>query len=223
MMLPALSSGQPANGVAELPALLQPLVVKYPDEARRQRTEGRALLRVRIGETGLVREARVYATSGSPSLDAEAVRAVSAARFKPATLREGRPVDYWYVMPINFVLDRPVGAVADSEPGGGARYFQYRNRGGALYAQIDLVTEAFCTQSLSDYRIQGSPPATVKYACSSVDGGPDLPFKARLRDERQQMTIAVAGKTEALCRVAMSAPTPFGEPYTTVDGSCKGD
>jgi hypothetical protein len=113
-----------------------------------------------------------------------------------------------------------VGVASPSGHSGGARYFRISDKG-VLYAQLDLVTEAFCSETLVASRTQAPPPGTVKYECSLLDAGPELPFKARLRDEKLHTSIDIAGKTEALCRVAMSVPTATGGKYTTAVGSCR--
>jgi TonB family protein len=51
----------------------------YPPLARLHRLEGEALVRFEIGHDGVPQEVRVFRTSGMPSLDRAATRAVAAA------------------------------------------------------------------------------------------------------------------------------------------------
>ena len=53
--------------------------LEYPPRARRQAVEGVSLVRFEIGHDGEAREVRLFRTSGSPSLDRAATRAVAAA------------------------------------------------------------------------------------------------------------------------------------------------
>ena len=51
----------------------------YPPLARQQSVEGVALVRFEIDHDGVAREVRLFRTSGKPSLDRAAARAVAAA------------------------------------------------------------------------------------------------------------------------------------------------
>ena len=53
--------------------------LEYPPVARMQRVEGEALVRFEIGRDGAARDVRLFRTSGKPSLDRAATRAVVAA------------------------------------------------------------------------------------------------------------------------------------------------
>jgi protein TonB len=64
--------------LAEIRRRIQAALV-YPPLARLQRVEGTALVRFEIGRDGAAREVRVFRTSGKPSLDRAATRAVAAA------------------------------------------------------------------------------------------------------------------------------------------------
>ena len=54
-------------------------VLVYPRLARREGVEGEALVRFEVGRDGAAQGVRVFATSGKPSLDRAAVRAVNSA------------------------------------------------------------------------------------------------------------------------------------------------
>jgi TonB family protein len=51
----------------------------YPRLARRQGVEGEALVRFEVGRDGAAQAVRIFASSGKPSLDRAAVRAVNFA------------------------------------------------------------------------------------------------------------------------------------------------
>ncbi len=67
-----------AARLAEIRRRIQAALV-YPPLARLQRVEGEALVRFDVGHDGMAREVRVFRTSGRPSLDRAATRAVAAA------------------------------------------------------------------------------------------------------------------------------------------------
>jgi protein TonB len=67
-----------AERLEEIRRRIQAALV-YPTLARLQRVEGEALLHFEVGRDGAPRELRVVRTSGKPSLDRAALRAVAAA------------------------------------------------------------------------------------------------------------------------------------------------
>jgi protein TonB len=67
-----------ATRLAEIRRRIQAALV-YPPLARLQRVEGEALLHFDVGRDGAPRELLVFRTSGKPSLDRAAIRAVAAA------------------------------------------------------------------------------------------------------------------------------------------------
>ena len=67
-----------AERLAEIRRRIQAALV-YPPLARLQRVEGEALVHFDVGRDGAPREVRVFRTSGKPSLDRAATRAVAAA------------------------------------------------------------------------------------------------------------------------------------------------
>jgi TonB family protein len=72
----------------------------YPEEARHARVQGVVILQTIIDKVGNVTDVRVL--KGLPSgLTEAAVEAVSAWRFKPATL-EGEPVAVYYLVTVSF-------------------------------------------------------------------------------------------------------------------------
>jgi len=67
-----------AERLEEIRRRIQAALV-YPPLARLQRVEGEALLHFEVDRDGAPRELRVFRTSGKPSLDRAALRAVVAA------------------------------------------------------------------------------------------------------------------------------------------------
>ena len=86
-----------AERLVEVRRRIQAALV-YPPSARLQRVEGEALVRFEIDRSGAAQEVRVFRTSGKPSLDRAAVRAVTAA--VPLPWIYGR-----LEVPVQFVLE----------------------------------------------------------------------------------------------------------------------
>jgi len=78
--------------------------VPYPLRAKRRGHEGTVVLRVEVSVAGEAKRIDVARSSGHPSLDRAAVRAVRRWRFVPAT-RDGRPVAATVRIPIEFRLE----------------------------------------------------------------------------------------------------------------------
>jgi protein TonB len=69
----------------------------------RRGQEGVVVLRVRVLADGSVGSVRIEKSSGVRLLDAEAIRAMKEARFRPAR-RGGEPVVAWVTQPVRFAL-----------------------------------------------------------------------------------------------------------------------
>ena len=82
--------------------LIKPQPV-YPPMARRLGIEGLVLLRVQVGASGVPEQVSIAQTSGTNSLDEEALRAVRESRFEPAR-RGDTPVAHVVEVPIRFRL-----------------------------------------------------------------------------------------------------------------------
>jgi len=76
----------------------------YPEAARRSGKQGTVTLRVRVARDGAATRVTVEKSSGSPHLDAAALEAVKAWRFKPAR-RGADAVESWMLVPIVFRLE----------------------------------------------------------------------------------------------------------------------
>ncbi|MDX9759926.1 MAG: TonB family protein [Bacteroidota bacterium] len=86
-------------------ALTMPLDVRYPDDAMRARRHGVTIVAAWIDAKGYVTYAEVRKSSGHVDLDAEALRAVVEADFKPAW-RADKPCASRVSVPVEFRLGR---------------------------------------------------------------------------------------------------------------------
>ena len=78
--------------------------MKYPEDAKEAKKEGRVLCSFVIDKTGEVTEVKVAKSSGTQSLDDEAVRVVSLMpNWEPGT-EGGKPVRVLYTIPLVFKL-----------------------------------------------------------------------------------------------------------------------
>jgi TonB family protein len=75
----------------------------YPENARREGREGRAVLRVLIDDQGKAKSVELNTSSGSEALDQAATEAIKRWRFHPAHVGD-TPVDSWVNVPIDFRL-----------------------------------------------------------------------------------------------------------------------
>jgi protein TonB len=87
---------QPVDGFEAIRANL-----KYPEEARKQGTEGRVVVSVRIDEKGAVTEATI--AESVPGLDEAALNAIKKTSWKPA-VNQGEPVSATVLVPVEFRL-----------------------------------------------------------------------------------------------------------------------
>lgn len=79
------------------------VAVRYPEEARKNKTEGSVLVRFNVNADGAVQQVSVQ-QSVHPLLDSEAVRVVRAMpNWQPATAA-GKPVSAFLALPISFSL-----------------------------------------------------------------------------------------------------------------------
>ena len=75
----------------------------YPEAARREGQEGRAIIKICVNQQGKIDSADVATSSGFPALDEAAIKVAKAYRFKPAT-SEGKPVAACPTLPVKFEL-----------------------------------------------------------------------------------------------------------------------
>ena len=75
---------------------------KYPESAKKDSIEGKVVVKVRIDETGIVRDCRVIRGVRS-DLDSAAVNTVRNVKFTPA-ISQGKPVAATVMIPIDFRL-----------------------------------------------------------------------------------------------------------------------
>ena len=77
--------------------------LKYPEEAIKNKTEGRVVLMFVVEKDGSVGEVRVV-TSLSPECDQAAVEAVKKLKCFTPGLVEEKPVRVWYTLPVTYKL-----------------------------------------------------------------------------------------------------------------------
>jgi len=79
--------------------------LKYPEEARKQKIQGRAVVKFIVNSDGRVSDAFVKKSSGNALLDAEALRVTGLMPdWNPGT-HEGHPVDVYVQLPVSYQLD----------------------------------------------------------------------------------------------------------------------
>lgn len=76
----------------------------YPPLSRRLGEQGRVMLDVFILPDGSVGEIKLNRSSGFPRLDNAALQAVKTWKYVPAR-RGDKPIPFWYVQPVSFVLN----------------------------------------------------------------------------------------------------------------------
>ncbi len=92
------------EGDVQRPEVLHKVSPVYPEDARKNKLEGKVVVKTVIDEQGNVQDPVVEGSSGHESLDQAALDAVSTWTFKPATLH-GKPVAVFYWLTINFKAD----------------------------------------------------------------------------------------------------------------------
>lgn len=102
---PAPPSPNPVEheGLEEAMALEGNLPPPYPAQARRRGQEGRVVIRLTIGEDGVVRGASVETGSGNSAFDEAALKALCAWKFSPER-RWGKAVVSELLVPVEFRL-----------------------------------------------------------------------------------------------------------------------
>ncbi len=78
--------------------------IKYPEEAKKNKIQGRTTLQFVISKTGKVKDVKVVKSSGSEILDNEAVRVISMSPdWEPGKMK-GKAVDVKFTYPVVFIL-----------------------------------------------------------------------------------------------------------------------
>jgi len=89
-------------GEIEPPRQLGEIPVEYPIDLWDADVEGEALLRVLVSETGGVDSVEIVESAGHAALDSAAIKGARELRFTPARRDDGRRVDAWTDLPVNF-------------------------------------------------------------------------------------------------------------------------
>ncbi len=76
----------------------------YPQMSRKKKEQGTVWLLLEVKADGSVGEVRIKQSSGFSRLDQAARQAVQKWQFEPAR-QQGKAIDFWYEMPVNFALN----------------------------------------------------------------------------------------------------------------------
>lgn len=76
----------------------------YPKLSRKRKEQGTVLLLLLVDRYGQVAKIEIKQSSGFDRLDQAALQAVKKWQFSPAK-QDGKAIDYWYEMPMNFSLN----------------------------------------------------------------------------------------------------------------------
>jgi TonB family protein len=98
--LPSIDEFVPVEIIAEMIYYEKP---PYPRLAEQAGLEGLVWVKALVGSDGTVKDAVVYKSSGTPSLDDAAIAAAPRCKFKPA-IQNGRPVAMWVTYKVEFIL-----------------------------------------------------------------------------------------------------------------------
>lgn len=101
--VPAEAKPGPSGGAYEIPSYYRNPPPPYPEEARRLKAEGTAVLRVAVNAEGKVVSASISQSTGFSALDLAALETVKTWRFKPARIA-GIPISTSVNIPVNFRL-----------------------------------------------------------------------------------------------------------------------
>jgi TonB family protein len=88
--------------------------IKYPDDARNAKIQGKVMLRFTVGKDGLVKNVKVTRKI-HPSLDAEAVRVLKLSPEWTPGRHKNKSVPVIYDFPINFMLGKDAGKISETK------------------------------------------------------------------------------------------------------------
>lgn len=104
----------PAKAAPSTPAIqppsaeaqgLQNKAPLYPQLSRKKKEQGTVLLLILVKADGTVGDIKLKTSSGYSRLDQAARQAVKRWQFQPA-LKDGKPIDFWYELPLKFTLNQ---------------------------------------------------------------------------------------------------------------------
>ena len=105
---PAAPAPPPAPKIIPASAVqfLEPPQIEYPRLSRRNSETGLVIVRAYVDAAGgAPRSVQIDKSSGHARLDQAALAAVQKSRFKPYT-ENGRPIEGWALVPLNFELEK---------------------------------------------------------------------------------------------------------------------
>lgn len=90
-----------ASQVDKPPKLVRQTPVKYPPQAKRNKTEGRVVVRCLIGVKGKIDKMEIVASEPEGVFDDNALKSLKYWQFRPGVLK-GEMVSTWVKVPLNF-------------------------------------------------------------------------------------------------------------------------
>ena len=79
--------------------------LRYPEEARQKKIQGRSIVRFIVASDGKVSDAEIVRSAGNTLLDNESLRVVNLMQDWTPGMHEGHPVAVYYVLPVTYMLD----------------------------------------------------------------------------------------------------------------------
>ncbi|MCD6201712.1 MAG: M56 family metallopeptidase [Bacteroidales bacterium] len=140
--------------------------VKYPEEAAEKGLSGRVLISFIVETDGKVDQVTVKHSSGTPSLDAEAVRVISSSPPWEPGMQRGHKVRVVQTTPIVFVLDHPVPARETLKEMKGKQVVYVLDGKKLAPDGIQKVDAAY----IANVRVSTDPDDIKKYGPSADDG-----------------------------------------------------
>jgi TonB family protein len=87
------------------PRLINHVEPVYPEEAKKNKTEGHVVVRILISMVGSVEEVEIIASKPDGYFDESVVDALAGWTFSPAKDEEGNPVEFWDRYRLEFKLE----------------------------------------------------------------------------------------------------------------------
>ncbi len=109
LFVPEIGSAKEENEIFELfavekkPAIINPIIPKYPEMAKRAGIEGTVYLKVLVNKNGMVDS--VHVVKGPKVFQKSSIETAKMTKYTPAKLNN-RSVACWVIMPYRFVLEK---------------------------------------------------------------------------------------------------------------------
>lgn len=130
--------------------------IRYPAESREKNIQGRVIISFTIDKEGYIKDAEVV-KSVDPTLDAEALRVISAMPQWIPGKQKGEPVNVRFAVPINFRLDSGDSQAARRETNSGPRWivvYDVKSAEDENKAYSEMFARGFMSM-MSSYNVDG--------------------------------------------------------------------